>query len=68
MKVLASAVLTMEALTMGFALLLVAKEHSSVALYIGGAIAILLIFSVYGIPTVYCLRPTRGETTKTLRF
>ncbi len=46
MKVLASAVLTMEALTMGFALLLVAKDHSSAALYVGAAIAILLLFAV----------------------
>ena len=46
MKVLASAVLTMESLVMGFALLLVAKSHSTTELFIGGVIALLLILNV----------------------
>lgn len=46
MKVLASAVLTMESLVMGFALLLVAKNHSSAELFVGGLIALLLILNV----------------------
>jgi hypothetical protein len=46
MKVLASAVLTMESLVMGFALLLASKDHSNAALMAGGAIAILFLLCV----------------------
>ena len=46
MKVLASAVLTMEVLVMGFAVLLASKDSSRQALLIGGAIALLLIISI----------------------
>lgn len=43
MKVLASAVLVMEILVMGFAVLLASKDHSALALSLGGAIAALLL-------------------------
>jgi uncharacterized membrane protein len=46
MKVLASAVLSMEVLVIGFAVLLASKDHSGLALAYGGIIAILLIISV----------------------
>ncbi|MEI9907558.1 MAG: DUF4233 domain-containing protein [Actinomycetota bacterium] len=46
MKVLASAVLTMEALVMGFAILLASKSEDGLSLTIGGVLAILLILSV----------------------
>lgn len=43
MKVLASAVLTMEIMVMGFAVLLASKNNSGSALMWGGAIAALLV-------------------------
>lgn len=43
MKVLASAVLTMEIMVIGFAVLLASKNHSAPALICGGVIAFLLI-------------------------
>ena len=46
MKVLASAVLSMEVLVIGFAVLLASKDHNGWALILGGVIALLLIFSV----------------------
>ena len=46
MKVLASAVLLMEVLVIGFAVLLASKDHSGAALILGGIIALLLIFAV----------------------
>jgi hypothetical protein len=45
MKVLASAVLAMEIMVMGFAVLLASKDHSAVALIWGGVIALLLILA-----------------------
>lgn len=45
MKVLARAVLSMEVLVMGFAVLLASKDHSGGALLVGGLIALLLILS-----------------------
>ncbi|MCX6430837.1 MAG: DUF4233 domain-containing protein [Actinobacteria bacterium] len=46
MKVLGSAVLTMEAFVMGFAILFASKSHSGVSLIIGGVIALLLLTAV----------------------
>jgi hypothetical protein len=43
MKVLASAVLAMEIMVMGFAVLLASKDHSASALTWGGVIAALLV-------------------------
>lgn len=45
MKILARSVLTMEAITMGFALLLVRLDHDGNELMIGIAIAILLLLN-----------------------
>jgi len=45
MKVLASAVLTMEIMVMGFAVLLASKDHSASTLVWGGVIAALLVVS-----------------------
>lgn len=45
MKVLASSVLTMEIMVMGFAVLLASKNHSGSALIWGGVIAALLVIS-----------------------
>lgn len=45
MKVLASAVLAMEIMVMGFAVLLASKNHSAIALIWGGAIAVLLVLA-----------------------
>lgn len=45
MKVLASAVLTMEILVMGFAVLLASKNHSAGILVSGGVIAALLVLA-----------------------
>lgn len=45
MKVLASAVLAMEIMVMGFAVLLASKNHSAIALIWGGAIAALLVLA-----------------------
>lgn len=46
MKVLASSVLAMEIMVMGFAVLLASKDHSAIALIVGGAIAALLVVAV----------------------
>lgn len=46
MKVLASAVLSMEIMVMGFAVLLASKGHSASALALGGVIAALLVVAV----------------------
>ena len=46
MKVLASAVLAMEVLVMGFAVLLASKDHTDGALLLGGVIAFLMIVSI----------------------
>jgi hypothetical protein len=46
MKVLASAVLSMEVLVMGFAVLLASKHESNSALIMGGVIALFMILSV----------------------
>jgi hypothetical protein len=46
MKVLASAVLSMEIMVMGFAVLLASKDHSASALSWGGVIAALLVVAV----------------------
>lgn len=46
MKVLASSVLAMEIMVMGFAVLLASKNHGAVALIFGGAIAVLLVVAV----------------------
>ena len=43
MRVMASAVLVMESLTMGFALLLAKDNSTSTALWLGGVLAILLL-------------------------
>lgn len=45
MKVLASSVLAMEIMVMGFAVLLASKNHSATALIWGGVIAVLLVFA-----------------------
>ena len=45
MRVLAASVLAMESLVMGFAILLAMKDHSALALTLGGFLAILLILS-----------------------
>lgn len=45
MKVLASSVLTMEIMVMGFAVLLASKNHSSSALIWGGVVAALLVIA-----------------------
>ena len=42
MKVLASSVLAMEIMVMGFAVLLASKNHGAAALILGGVIAVLL--------------------------
>lgn len=46
MRVLASAVLAMESLVMGIAVLLATKDHSGGPLLLGGLIAILLILCI----------------------
>lgn len=46
MKVLASSVLAMEIMVMGFAVLLASKDHSAIALILGGVIAALLVVTV----------------------
>jgi hypothetical protein len=46
MKVLGSAVLTMEAFVMGFAIVFASKNHTGVALIVGGVIALLLLLSI----------------------
>ena len=46
MKVLGSTVLTMEAIVMGFALLLVRGHHGHLAIPIGAVLALLLILNV----------------------
>lgn len=46
MKVLASAVLAMEIMIMGFAVLLASKDHSASTLVWGGVIAALLVVAV----------------------
>lgn len=46
MKVLGSAVLTMEAFVMGFAIVFASKNHSGAPLVVGGVIALLLILTV----------------------
>lgn len=43
MKVLASSVLAMEIMVMGFAVLLASKNHGASALICGGVIAVLLV-------------------------
>jgi len=43
MRVLGSAVLAMEFLVMGFALLLAMENHGALALWLGGALALLLL-------------------------
>ena len=45
MRVMASAVLVMESLTMGFALLLAKDDAGSTALWLGGVLAILLLLT-----------------------
>lgn len=45
MKVLASAVLTMEIMVIGFAVLLASKNHGAPALICGGVIAVLLVLA-----------------------
>ncbi len=45
MKVLGTAVLSMEIMVMGFAVLLASKNESNGLLILGGAIALLLIFA-----------------------
>ncbi|CAB4721685.1 MAG: DUF4233 domain-containing protein [Actinobacteria bacterium] len=45
MRVLGASVLVMESLTLGFAILLATKDHSSSALIYGGVIAILLFLA-----------------------
>jgi Protein of unknown function (DUF4233) len=45
MRVLGSAVITMEFFVMGFALLLAKDHHSATALWIGGVIAILCLLT-----------------------
>lgn len=46
MKVLASSVLAMEIMVMGFAVLLASKDHGAIALILGGVIAALLVVAV----------------------
>lgn len=50
MKVLASAVLAMEIMVMGFAVLLASKNHSATALVWGGLIAALLLVAAAMLP------------------
>ena len=45
MRVLGSAVLAMEALVMGFALLLAMQKHGALALSLGGALAIVILLT-----------------------
>ena len=45
MRILGSAVLTMESLVMGFALLLAMESHGALALGLGGALAIAFLFN-----------------------
>jgi len=45
MKVLGSAVLAMETLVMGFALLLAMEKHGALALWLGGALAIAILLT-----------------------
>jgi hypothetical protein len=45
MRVLGSAVITMEFFLMGFALLLAMDQHGALALWVGGAIAILCLLT-----------------------
>lgn len=45
MRVLGAAVLTMESLLMGFALLIAKDSHSALPLWIGGLIALLLLLN-----------------------
>ena len=46
MKILTSFTLIMEAFTMGFALLIAKDDASSIEMYLGGSLAIALIFAV----------------------
>ena len=46
MRVLGSAVLAMESLVMGFALLLAMEKHGALALSLGGALAIVILITV----------------------
>ncbi len=46
MKVLGSAVLTMEAFVMGFAIVFASKNHSGTPLVVGGVIALLLFLTI----------------------
>ena len=45
MRVLGSAVLAMEFLVMGFALLLAMESHGALALWLGSALALLLLLN-----------------------
>ena len=45
MRVLGSAVLTMEFLVMGFALLLAMEKHGALALSLGGALAVAIVLT-----------------------
>ena len=45
MRVLGSAVLAMESLVMGFALLLAMEKHGALALSLGGALAIVILLT-----------------------
>lgn len=45
MRVLGAAVLTMESLLMGFALLLAMRESTPLTLWLGGAVALLLLLT-----------------------
>lgn len=45
MRVLGSAVLTMEFLVMGFALLLAMEKHGALALALGGALAVAIVLT-----------------------
>lgn len=52
MKVLASSVLAMEIMVMGFAVLLASKNHSTSALICGGVVAALLVVAAATLRTV----------------
>ena len=45
MRILGAAVITMESLVMGFALLLAMQDHGALALSLGGVIAILCLLT-----------------------
>lgn len=45
MRILGSAVLTMEFLVMGFALLLAMEKHGALALSLGGALAVAIVLT-----------------------